>query len=197
MQVVVFSLQVLAGCDVDTSRCVNKSSWCEWRTRMCRPWTMHPSFTSNHAECGLEYRTQHHHPVPLMMRSVKLCSCGRNCWCQPLFRCRCLQLLSCTLLPLQTQWHHSHWQGSEVLHFFHMVPVSGFNSRSPWRHKPMNTGTGLVVICKSTSLHGNFWRSSLLLFALNLICPVAVALLRANREQTTLQPMQLQPKVCR
>ena len=34
-------------------------------------------------------------------------------------------------------------------------------------------------------------------FALNLGCLVAVAQSRVNREQTTVQPMQLQPKVCR
>ena len=54
-----------------------------------------------------------------------------------------------------------------------------------------------ILICTSTSLHGNFWHSSRSQYALNLGCPVALAQSRVNREQTTVQPMQLQPRVCR
>jgi hypothetical protein len=39
--------------------------------------------------------------------------------------------------------------------FFQMALVSGSSSRSHW-HRPTSIGTGLVWICKSTSLHGNF-----------------------------------------
>ena len=159
-------------------------------------WTMHPNFTSNHAEFGLVYRTQHHHHTRLMMRLVKLYGCGRNYWCQLHFRCRCLLHHFCRLQLELMPWRHNQWQGLEVLHFSQMAPVSGYNSRSHW-HKPTNTGIVMVWTCKNTSLHGNFWHSSLSQFALNLVCPVVVAQLHVNKGQTTVQPMQLQPRVCR
>ena len=116
----------------------------------------------------LAYRIQHHHLAQLTMRLVKLCVCGRNSLSRPLFRCQCLQQLSCTSLPLQIQWHHSQWQVSEVRHSFHMAIVSGSSSRSHW-HRPTSIGTGLVwILCKSTSLHGNFWHSSCSQFASNV-----------------------------
>ena len=163
---------------------------------MCTPWMRHSNFTSDHVEFGSVYRTQHHHFARLMMRFVKRDNCGRNYWCQLLFLFRCPQPLSCRLQPRPMQWRHSQWQGLKVLHSSQMAQVSGFNSRSHW-HKPTNTGTGLVRTCKSTSLPGSFWHSSFSQFALNLVCPVVVAQLRDNREQATVQPMQLQLKICR
>ena len=106
-------------------------------------WMTPRSFTSNHAECGLAYRIQHHHLAQLTMRLVKLCVCGRNSLSRPLFRCQCLQQLSCTSLPLQMHWHHSQWQVSEVRHSSQMAIVSGSSSRSHW-HRPTSIGTGLV-----------------------------------------------------